>query len=105
MLEQHTLSNQSAQLTRGRNYVEDFELVIRQPRDAPEWTFTPQNIPTDTDFSMPNTPGALGDEALGDEVLGDDKEKDELRGGFDDGDHEGDKDGNEEGEEKGDGEN
>ena len=86
MLEQHMLSNQSAQLTRERSYVEDFELVVRQPRDAPEWTFTQQNIPADTDYSMPNTPGALDDEALGDE-----NEKDELQG-----DHEGDRDGNEE---------
>ena len=62
MLEQHTLTNQSAQLTRARNYIEDFELSVQHSRNAPEWTIDPHDVPVDTDYSMPNTPGALGDE-------------------------------------------
>lgn len=68
------MSTQSAQLTQARNYVEGIELSVQHPRNAPEWTIDPQNVPADTDFSVPNTP------AVGDNVE-DDENEDELAGG------------------------
>lgn len=81
MLERHTFSLQSAQLTRPRNYILDYEYEVRQPRNAPEWTFDAQNIPVGTDFSAPNTPDPEGDgdgegngDGQGDEKGGGDEE-------------------------------
>lgn len=68
-MEQYTLSTQSAQITRVRNYVEDVELSVQHPRNAPEWTIDPQNHPADTDFSVPNTPGGEDNEN-DDELVG-----------------------------------
>lgn len=59
-MDQHSLSIQSAQLSRRRNYNDEtFRITVRHPRDAPAWTFVPQTTPANTDFSAPGTPGDL----------------------------------------------
>lgn len=59
-MDQHSLSIQSAQLSRRRNYNDEtFRIIIRHPRDAPAWTFVAQTTPANTDFSAPGTPGAI----------------------------------------------
>ena len=55
MLDNHAFSLQTAQLTRTRNYSDDFTIPIRHPRNAPDWTFVDQNTPADTDFSASRT--------------------------------------------------
>ena len=84
-MDRQAFTLQSAQLTRPRNYVEDYELVVRHPPNAPAWAFKSQDIPPDTDYSAPNTP-IIESELVGDDdqgkVLGKgDEEGGEVEGG------------------------
>jgi hypothetical protein len=42
-------------LTRTRNYDDSYRIVVRHPRNAPDWTYITQDIPPETDFSAPVT--------------------------------------------------
>ena len=53
-MEPHALSLQSAKLTQPRNYNDKrYKILLRHPKDAPEWTFVIQETPADTDFDKP----------------------------------------------------
>lgn len=54
-LDSYVFSLQSAQLTRVRNYNDQFVIRVRHPRNAPDWTYIDQDIPPDTEFSAPQT--------------------------------------------------
>jgi hypothetical protein len=56
ILDPHSLSLQTAQLTRPRNY-NDAIYVYREPPPAnvPDWAYVEQNTAYETDFEIPNT--------------------------------------------------
>ena len=66
-MDRHALSLQTAQLTRPRNYSDSYTVIVRHPRNAPDWTYVDQDIPAGAEFSAPAT-----------EAEGDDVEKKEI---------------------------
>ena len=66
-LDRHAFTLQTAQLTRVRNYNQNFTITTRHSRNALDWAYDDQDTPVGTDFSTPNTStpedkGAAGEE-------------------------------------------
>ena len=70
-MDRHALSLQTAQLTRPRNYSDCYTVIVRHPRNVPDWTYVDQDIPAGAEFSAPATEAEGDDvEAEGDDVEG-----------------------------------